>query len=142
MVFTLMDSEATDEEKTSVRQYIEMEKIKHSQRIANANAYNEEQLKLFNQLVQLHQQEYKTLCSANIAEHAKQQAKLRQQNQDVEMQEDDKSEESKLKQMFQTFSLDSYGKTGLQLFYDDESTIQTKAQSDLIKATTYTHKVH
>ena len=58
------------------------------------------------------------------------------------MQEDDKSEESKLKQMFQTFSLDSYGKTGLQLFYDDESTIQTKAQSDLIKATTYTHKVH
>jgi hypothetical protein len=30
MVFTLMDSEATDEEKTSVRQFIEIEKIKHS----------------------------------------------------------------------------------------------------------------
>jgi len=35
--------------------------MRNSQRIANANAYNAEQLHIFNQVIQLHQMEYKSL---------------------------------------------------------------------------------
>ena len=48
MVHTLVSSESTPEEKQAVRQFIDLEKIRNSQRIANANAYNAEQLHMFN----------------------------------------------------------------------------------------------
>ena len=44
IVFTLVDSESSVEQKSAVRQFVDSEKMRNSQRIANANAFNAEQV--------------------------------------------------------------------------------------------------
>ena len=44
IVFTLVDSESSAEQKSAVRQFVDSEKMRNSQRIANANAFNAEQV--------------------------------------------------------------------------------------------------
>jgi hypothetical protein len=51
MVYALVDSETAPEQKQAVRQFVDSEKMRNSQRIANANAYNAEQLHIFNQVI-------------------------------------------------------------------------------------------
>lgn len=89
--------------------------MRNSQRIANANAFNAEQVHIFNQVAQMHQLEYKCHQAVEAKSNA----------EDAVMEDaHGQADLIKIKKLLDSFTLDGYGRGGLQLEADEEIAVQ------------------
>ena len=111
-IFLLSSSDRSlQDDKRRLQNQLNRDKQEQSQDIANIKAKNQEQMKQFRMLVNLHQKETDKFKPNNFFSMA---ATVDPANNDQEM-----AETNKLKQCLEKFDLDNYGKHGIELSEDE-----------------------